>query len=257
MTPNQHALPAQVALYPSLAVVGGYQNFTISPWSLIPAPENTVLMQKLALIRQVLTPETLHTRTVLDLGASAGFFAFWAARQGAASALCVDMDQEYVELTRKVVEHLGIDNLQSVHANVDAWDTPADVVIALALVHWLYSCTSVFGSLDAVVGKLASLARHLLIVEWIGPEDEALSWFGHTGWNSELTDGTYDLASFEAALGKHFARYRCLGTVMPHRTLYVAYTSPYTIDAPCPLPLLGHRGEVISSRLVMPFASLD
>jgi hypothetical protein len=256
-TPNQHATPARLDLYPSLAVVSGYQNFTITPWSLTPAPETPFLGQKREMLRFSVIATAVRGRTMLDLGASAGFFALWALREGATAATCVDMDPEYVEMTRRIGEHLQIDNLQSVHANVDTWDTPAGVVFALALVHWLYSCTSLFGSLDAVVGKLAALAQHALVVEWIEPEDASLAWFRHTDWNRERTDGVYDVAAFEAALGKHFATFQRLGETMPHRTLYVARKTVCTVDATNPLPLLQGRGEVISSRLVMPIGGID
>ena len=256
-TPNQHALPAQLELYPDVAIVRGYQQFTMTPWTLTVSPATPVLAKKCELIQQVITPDLLHQRTILDLGASAGFFALWSLRHGAAAATCVDMDTEYVSLTQRLEEHLQIKNLRAVQSNVDVWNAPADIVYALALVHWLYSCTAVYGSLDAVIGKLASLTNDVLLVEWIAPEDEALRWFGHTSWNHERTDGAYDVATFEAALGNHFARFWSLGPTMPHRTLYVAYKSPHTIEHANPLPLLEQRGDIIASRRLMRVSSTD
>jgi tRNA A-37 threonylcarbamoyl transferase component Bud32 len=199
----------------------------------------------------------VQQRTVLDLGASAGFFALWALREGAKSATCVDMDPAYVEITQSLSKHFGIENLTSVHANVDAWETPADIVIALALVHWLYSCTSTFGSLDAVIGKLAALTNYMLVVEWIDPDDGAVQWFGHVRWNADLTDGRYDVERFEAALAKHFVRFTRLGPTMEHRSLYVAYKTASNVDLANPLPMLQGRGEVIASRLLASVASTN
>jgi hypothetical protein len=256
-TPNQHAAPAQIDLYPSLAIVKGYQSFTVTPWSLWESPETPVLSRKREILRPVITTFAVRDRTVLDLGASAGFFALWALREGARSAVCVDVDPDYVDLTKRLSEHLQIANFSSVHANVDTWDTPADIVFALALVHWLYSCTATFGSLDAVIGKLAALTNYMLVIEWIDPADDAVQWFGHVRWNADLTDGRYDVETFEAALAKHFVRFSRLGSTMEHRSLYVAYKTSSNIDLANPLPILQSRGEIIASRLLTSITSTD
>ena len=55
----------------------------------------------------------------------------------------------------------------------------ADVVSAFALLHWLWSATEEFGSLQAIVDGLASLARRAVLVQWIDPSDDHVKRFGH------------------------------------------------------------------------------
>ena len=66
------------------------------------------------------------------------------------------MDPQCRTIVTKVAEHLHYQGLKLVNANLQEYNQPADVVLALALVHWVYSCTANFGSLDAVIAWLAS-----------------------------------------------------------------------------------------------------
>ena len=64
------------------------------------------------------------------------------------------------------------------------------VVVAFALVHWIYSCSEESNSLDAAVAKLAARTSQLLLVEWIAPDDAAIVQFGHTSGAQAGYDGT-------------------------------------------------------------------
>ena len=50
---------------------------------------------------------------------------------------------------------------------------------AFALLHWLWSATEEFGSLQVIVDGLASLARRAVLVQWIDPSDDHVKRFGH------------------------------------------------------------------------------
>lgn len=245
--PNKFARPARLELRNRTAVVHGYQEFVLARDAIRALPEDPSLQRKQELLAPFFQPRYLKHRTVLDLGAAAGFFCFWALQNGADSATALDIDEDYIRMMEEVRTKLGFNDLRVVRTNVAGWGEPGDVVLALALVHWVYSCTAVLGSLDSVVGKLAQLARHMLIVEWIDPGDPAIASFHHIEWNAEFVQGPYTLEAFEAALDRHFARHVIVGEISPTRRLYVAFASEHEIDLSGPLPLIMPKETVISS----------
>jgi SAM-dependent methyltransferase/tetratricopeptide (TPR) repeat protein len=249
-TPNQHAGAATLALTPSAATFGGYQAFVLTRHALHVVPTDRSLARKCELLTPVFTPALCSGRRILDLGANSAFFSFLALQNGASDATAVDMDLAHVEHVRSAAAALGYPQLTAVHGNVADWDEPADIVVALALVHWLYNCTAAFGSLSAVVERLASLAGDALIVEWVDPADPAIDFFGHLSWNAGPTSGPYDRVVFERELGRHFARVRTIGDVTPTRRLLLASKRRHDIDLRCPLPLRHPAGTVISSSLL-------
>lgn len=55
----------------------------------------------------------------------------------------------------------------------------ADVVSCFALLHWAYSATSSYRSLDAVIKHLSSLGKIVTIIEWIDIDDDAVRYLKH------------------------------------------------------------------------------
>ncbi|MBM3121675.1 MAG: hypothetical protein FJZ97_05760, partial [Chloroflexi bacterium] len=212
-----------------------------------PLPLEAVLTRKRDLLAPYFTPRFLSGRTVLDLGAACGFYSYWALASGADRAVAVDIDDGCLGLIAQAKTLLDLERLTAFRANVAEWKEPADVVLALALVHWIYSCTAVLGSLDAVMAKLSSLTKYLLLVEWVEPNDPAIEFFQHTSWNRGLVHGPYTREAFEAALRTHYARYDIVGDVSATRRLYAAFASDHEIDLSGPLPLLLPKETVISS----------
>lgn len=245
--PNRFARPAGIELGDPL-VIHGYQEYRLSAREVVVSPEDPALERKRALVERFFRRETLGGKSVLDLGANGGFFTFWARQQEAAEVVAVDMDRAYLELVRTAQRQLGLDRIRPVEGRVQDWDEPADIVLAFALVHWLYSCTAAYGSLYGVVSKLASLTRQLLIVEWIAPEDPAIQFFRHTDFNPGIAREPYDRKEFEEALDRHFPRVERLGEVSPTRILYAAHRTPHEITLGGELPVPDRVGEILSCR---------
>ncbi|MBI4612745.1 MAG: glycosyltransferase [Planctomycetes bacterium] len=75
-------------------------------------------------------------KTVLDLGANAGFFALECARRGAARAVALDSDPLACEQARFVRSVFGEDALEIVEADLsEAPPGPFDLVLGLGLAH--------------------------------------------------------------------------------------------------------------------------
>jgi SAM-dependent methyltransferase len=249
-TPNKFARSPLIELYEHSAVFHGYQEFVLTRDTVSALPVDSNLQAKQTLLAPYFEPRYLRKRTVLDLGANAGFFCFWALQKGAQKAVAVDIDDAYLQMVRDAKTHLEFHDLDVVKANVANQKDPADIVLATALVHWIYSCTALFGCLDAVVEKLARLTNYMLIVEWIDPEDSAIGFFHHTDWNKDAVSAPYDLSTFEKALTNNFKRYRHVGDISPTRRLYVAFNTEHEIDLSAPLPLILPEKALIHSKLL-------
>jgi serine/threonine protein kinase len=246
--PNRYARPPCLEDKDGELVFHGYQEFVLTQHVVRPLPEDAALQKKYDLLRPFFHRAYLAQREVLDLGASAGFFCFWALQQGAIKATAVDMDEQYTNILKKAQSKFAISNLQVVPGKVSEWTQPADVVLALAMVHWLYSCTEMFGSLDAVVERLSMLTKFMLIVEWVEPEDPAIKFFHHIEWNKEQLKEPYSAALFEKAMARYFSRYQLIGNISETRWLYAAFKTPHVVNLSGPLPLLQPKESVIACR---------
>ncbi len=255
--PNQFAPTPHVDASETSVLFGGYQAFELQPHGLLVSPNDHALRRKQELLTPYFCPRFLGARTFLDLGASAGFFSFWALQNGAEKVTAVDMDETYLGMIATAQRKFNYRNLEIRRANVAEWHEPADVVLALALLHWIYSCTSSFGSLDAAVQKLAQLTKYILLVEWVDPADPAIDFFHHTDWNRHLTREPYVIEAFEKAMARHFVTFKAIGEVSPTRRLYVAFRTGHEIDLSGPFALAFGKDQVISGRRIATYRGID
>ena len=246
--PNKYARPASLEFEDGSAVFHGYQEFVLTKNSLAVSEQDPGLQKKRDLLAPFFRANYLSHRTLLDLGANAGFFSFWALQNEADKAVALDMDERYLTIMKDAARKLGFDRLEVVRANFSEWDKPSDIVLALAFVHWVYSCTALFGSLNSIITRLAELTRYMLLIEWVDPEDPAIGFFHHTDWNRGSIREPYTRTAFEAALTRHFARHQSFAEVSPTRRLYVAFRSPHEIDLSGPLPFILPKHCIVASR---------
>jgi serine/threonine protein kinase len=250
LNPNQFARPSSIDESNGLVTVHGYQEFVLTKYSVLALDNDENLKNKYNVVKSYFSPHYLKGKRVLDLGANGGFFSFLAAQNGAEDVTALDMDSEYVKIVKQAAKILGFQNINVINSNFSDWDRPAAVVLALALVHWVYSCTACFGSLDAVIKKLADLTDYMLIIEWVDPNDQAIEFFHHTQWNQEKILGHYNFTAFEEALSKYFIHHELLGDISTTRRVFAAYKTRRVLDFSCPFPYLYPREQLISSRMI-------
>jgi serine/threonine protein kinase len=200
------------------------------------------------LMSPLFSPRYLAHRSFMDLSANPGFHCFWALKKGAEKATAVDIDEKYLETIKETKSRLGLDNLDIEEADIVNWNRSADIVIALKLIHWVYSCAALCCSLDAAIIKLRQLTTYMAIVEWVAPEDPAIESLHNLDSNKEIVKRAYNAEDFKAALSRNFARIEVLGDVSSTRRLYAAFCSEIEIDLSGPLPLLMDKESVIYSR---------
>jgi hypothetical protein len=256
-SPNAEAPPNRIDLFPGLVLVDGYQQYALTRHDIRCGPRHPATRTKARLLADWMTPRFLKGRTVLDLGGNAGFHSLWALQGGAERATVVDIDGEALQNGRKAAAHVGLTAFDVAQSNIAEWTEPADVVLALALVHWAYSCTALFGSVTAFVERVASLARYLALLEWVAPDDPLISRCGHTRWNPGGVTGPYEEKEFLDALDRSFASTRVIGEVSPTRHLYAAFHVKGEIDLSSPLELLLPLESLAASRNVSRFRGAD
>jgi len=255
--PNKYARPAGIEIFADRVVMRGYQEFMLTAETLEALEEDRSLRRKSDLLSPYFTPRYLAGRTVLDLGAGAGYFCFLALRGGAEKVIALDMDAQYLDLLKKAREKFGFQNLDIIHANIADWKQPVDVTVVLALVHWIYSCTALYGNLNEIIRKISGLTGYLSIIEWVEPDDAAIEFFHHIDWNKGHVTGPYNLEEFEKALARNFKKYVCIGEIIPTRKIYIAYNAPLELDFSGPLPLLFPRENVIYSKFLVAHEGIE
>ena len=141
-------------------------------------------------------------KSVADVGANNGVVAYMAMTLGASVAYALDHDKECISNIISANKHLDITNVHAVQFDFgDSHDAvKADIVIAMALIHWVYSCTANFGCLKKIIERLRNLANEYLIVEWVAPDDAAISIFHHTSFNPDVAKEPYTTENFEKAI---------------------------------------------------------
>jgi SAM-dependent methyltransferase len=170
-------------------------------------------------------------RRVLDIGANTGHFSALAAK-GGAEVVAIDLDAACVGAVFKRAQDEKLNILPLV---VDlARPTPAlgwrneecpsflsraaghfDAALMLAVTHHLLVTERI--PLTEILALAAELTSSLLIIEYVGPEDEMFR---------ELTRGREDLHAdlnegvFEAACARHFEIARSVALPGTHRHLY-------------------------------------
>ncbi len=208
--PNKHAPKPKIELLDRSVMIKGYQSFVISNDAVKPSKDCYDLEEKLKLLSPYYSEKEMKDSTFLDLGSAGGFFSFLAQLQGAIVD-SVDIDLDYVKLMEDAMNHLHIKNMNIHTMNVSDWNQPRDYVNALSLIHWVYSCTSIMGSMDEMIKFFASITTKKLFIEWIDPQDEAIKYFGHLKYNKSFSDDSYSKDKFCEFLDTYFDKVTFLG----------------------------------------------
>ncbi|MGD0854886.1 MAG: glycosyltransferase [Dehalococcoidia bacterium] len=255
--PNKYAQPAGITEYGHSIDVRGYQSYLITDFSISASGDDVYLRRKKDLLDLFFSVGNLHGRNLLDLGANAGFFCFWAVQKGITKATALDMDPQYLDIMQKIKNKLNIQNVEIIRANIDSWNEPADITLALALIHWVYSCTAVFGNISSIIEKLAQLTNYVCIIEWVEPDDPAIEFFHHTSWNKEYITGPYNIEEFQKAVNTYFKRCEFVGYISATRKLFMAFKTLNIINYHCPWPELMERSKIISSNKLTTCNGID
>lgn len=215
-TPNQHAPKPALTIAGDIISVKGYGNYTINDRILFYSSK------KFDAIKPYLMVEN---KKIVDLGCANGLFSIYSAlNHDSNEIISVDIDQEHLDIIKTVSNKLDL-NIETRLENVENFNENVDITIALALIHWVYSCTSdKFGSLDKIIEWFSSFTDKYLIIEWVdAPNDVNVNFFKHIEYNKDIITEAYTEENFNNALNKHFNRVEHICDVNNFRKVYIAY----------------------------------
>ena len=216
--PNKFTKKPSFRIEGKNAIARGYHCYKLSPFSINPLG-NSKKVKKYKLLSPVLS-ELVTGKEVNDLGCANGLHTISCAFNGAARVNAVDIDNNHLRVLREAFEFIGLKNIKIQYYNVQNYDKEADITIALGLIHWVFSCTSLFGSFDKIMEWLKSITRETVLLEWIAPKDANIEMFHHIEYNKDIILEKYNKTNFIKSLEKHFSSFELVGKVTSTREIY-------------------------------------
>lgn len=199
-------------------MISGYQCFSITRDTII---MNGNYRNKFLCIDNFLKSKLDSCKSITDIGASNGIVSFHAIQAGYTIVHALDHDTQCIQLLETVKKKFNYEGLlPKVYSFGDPHES-TDIVIACALIHWIYSCTALYGDFDSITNYLRDITGTYLIIEWVNPNDPAIKFFNHISYNKDIIKEPYTKENFVASLTKKFGTVDKLLQVTPSRELYL------------------------------------
>ena len=221
-TPNKHAPKPSMQVIDGIITVDGYQQYIIDNNKIKPIASSYDLKEKTSILNTYYSSDFIKDKTFLDLGAASGYFTFTAILNGCKHATAIDIDDNHLQVIKNISKKYNLKNITIISDNIDNYKGNADVVNALSIIHWIYSCTSIFGNMGNMILFLKKLTNKVLFVEWIDPSDEAIKYFNHLDYNKSMVDDSYNYESFLSELNKNFTSVEMIGKTRTTRKIFKA-----------------------------------
>ena len=221
-SPNKHAPKASLSVVNGNVQVDGYQQYIINNYRIKPLSSSYDLKDKVSILDKYYTNEFLGNKTFLDLGAACGYFTFSAIFNGCKHATAIDIDNSHLKIINDISERYNISNITILSQNITDYRSKADIVNALSIIHWIYSCTSILGSMKNMIKFLRSITNEILFIEWIDPSDKAIKYFKHLDYNKKKVDNSYNYENFILELNENFTSIEMIGNTRNTRKIFKA-----------------------------------
>ncbi len=221
-TPNQHAPKPSIKISDNNIYVNGYQEYSLSKDSIKPSDSSYDLTIKTDLLSKYYQSKFIQNKTFLDLGAASGYFTFMATLNGCKQATAIDIDNNHLQIINTIIDEYNIDNINVISDNIDNYNKNADIVNALSIIHWIFSCTSILGNMKNMISFLRKRTNETLFIEWIDPNDEAIKYFKHLSYNKRDADESYNYENFISELNINFSSVELIGQTRNTRKIFKA-----------------------------------
>jgi hypothetical protein len=215
----------------------GYQRFCLAPHKI--KIRKHYHKKKYAIIRPYLLCIGAES-SIIDLACNAGAMGFQAYFDGFRKIIFIDHDPECLQLVQAGLEHVGAAASTVQQGKAQDVTASADTLFAFAIIHWLYSCTEDFDSLEGIVNKLSTLCRKAMFIEWIDSQS-----CDHLSRNPEFHKETYNRENFIRALQEKFVYVKQIGAVRFGREIWLASHVQYK---PTLSNMIRQRIDLLSSQ---------
>ena len=213
-------------------VVSGYQIYSISTQDKKIKYRNN--RDKYGKIKTILLGLRGECNSLVDVGCSSGAISYSANELGYDPIFSLDHDQEYLDIINQINAKLLIHSINVKKFSFGDVLPKADVMTMGALIHWVYSCTALYGNFDKIFSYLNNSINKYLIIEWVNNDDAAIKAFKHIDHNKNMHSEEYNKTNFENSLKKNIGNIIEIKSTSPTRELYVVKK---LIPLPKPLQL--------------------
>lgn len=147
-------------------------------------------------------PGIVKDSSFLDLGANFGFFCFKALECGCDNTIGIEANKDYFEPVNVVLKSEGVKNFKWLYGRFPQVSDNADVVMALSLVHHLFSKMP----LHDIIYHIKSCSNRFVIIEWIDRDDDSVKKYKYDKRFPE-----YNKTEFENILYQNFKSVENIG----------------------------------------------
>ena len=131
----------------------------------------------------------------------------------------VEHDKEYMNNIKYIKNKLNL-NINAFNKKFQEIDQKADIVLFLALIHWVFGRTETYNNFEDIIDKLYNITNKILVIEWIDNKDK--TFYMPENPSSSPVPRNYNLENFKKSL-KKFKKIEILNSKNVNRKLYVCY----------------------------------
>lgn len=140
--------------------------------------------------------------SIYDIGCSNGLMSFMSYFEGF-EVCSLDHDEECLKLIDDICKNNNL-NIETKKYSFGDFLEKKDIVIMGALIHWIYSCTSLYGNFDSIFKYLKNITGKYLIIEWVDEKSKAVKNFNHLSFNNEVHKEEYCKNNFLNSFNRYF-----------------------------------------------------
>lgn len=194
--------------------VQGYQSFEIDKKKI--CNPRRKLLKKCFVVKSVIDNNQKNCKTLLDIGCSQGYYSYYANFKNYL-VTSIEHDPNYVNQMKTINKKLdfNIDIQNKKFSQIE--ESKYDIVLFLAIIHWVYNSTEKYNSFHKILDKLLKITNKILIIEWISEKDDAII----STDKSKNVD--YKTDRFISELKKKFKKIETKESNNKTRTLFICY----------------------------------
>lgn len=178
-------------------IVNGYQRYLL-------INDNIVFKSKLNkynIIKNLLKNLKANCNSIIDIGCSNGLILFLSDILKFDNILGLDHDIDCINLINNIKLKLNKKNINVIKYSFgDELNKSSDIICMFAIIHWIFSCTALYGNFYDIFNYIKKYVNKYLLIEWVEPHDKAIKIMNHINFNKNVIKEKYNKINFENGL---------------------------------------------------------